>query len=530
MSGAVARALLCLGTIASLCACTRVQSARASYEELAVAQTEEPESLNPVIANMAAANDVFSLVFQGLTRYDSSGRLVPDLARAVPSKTNGGISADGKTITYHLRSSARWQDGVPVRANDVRFTWRAIMNPRNNVPTRAGYDEIAAIDTPDQLTVRIRLRRPYAPVLSLFTCAKQGAIVPEHLLGRLADLNTASFNRYPIGSGPYRVVRWRSGDDITFARAADSAARFRTIRFRFFATDAAALAALRAGEVQVYPGVAPEQRDAIAQAPRLRVAEVPTMHWEHLAFNLRPGSGPQSDPRVRQAIAKAIDVAQIYRDVYRSAGGLAPFDQPPAAREARIPYYPYDPAGARALLARAGYGPSRPLELTITSTAGVRAREMFETMLQAQLGQAGIRLAIKNLPARLLFSRDAGPLYRSTFQLAYFAYLKPTADPDDRVYVDSDARPPRGQNIAGLMDANVDRLSREAIATYDAPSRAARYVQIQRLLRVQLPFYTMNWSPEIVAYDRAIAGIEPSPVGSDFWNVQTWRCNGCSQP
>lgn len=533
MRGTGARAILLAGALAvTASACTRVGVERLAANELVVAQTEEPESLDPLIANMAAANDAFDLAFQGLTRFDSSGRLVPDLAREVPTLANGGISADGKTITYHLRADARWHDGVPVRSSDVRFTWRALMNARNNVPSRAGYEEIAGIDTPDEHTARIRLRRPYAPALSLFTCAKQGAIVPEHILGRLTDVNAAPFNRAPVGSGPYRVLRWRPGEDITFERVApDSTGRaFRHIRFRFFASDAAALNALRSRAAQVYPGMAPEQKFALAGDPRFRIAEVATQHFEHLAFNLRPGSGPQSDPRVREAIARAIDVTQIYRDVYHSSGGLAPLDQAPdaAARDRSTPYYAYDPARARELLALAGYR-NRPLRLTIESTAGVRQREMFETVLQAQLHAVGIELSIKNLPARALFSRDGGPLYDGTFELAYFAYLKPTGDPDDRIYVASGSRPPVGQNIAALTDPQIDRLAEEALAHYDERERNLRYARIQRRLIAALPFYTMNWSPEIVAFDSRIDGIAPSPVGSDFWNAASWRCTTCSQ-
>ena len=160
---------------------------------------EEPDTLNPVIGQMSFSSDVFQLVFDGLIRFDERGRPVPDLAREVPSLANGGISKDGKTITYHLMPGAKWHDGVPLTSHDVAFTWRQIMNRSNVTPTRVGYERIQRIDTPDDRTVIVRLDRPYPPAIFLFKNLNQGAIVPEHILRGYASINKVPFNRGPIG-------------------------------------------------------------------------------------------------------------------------------------------------------------------------------------------------------------------------------------------------------------------------------------------------------------------------------------------
>src|ERR1700722_11791483 len=128
-------------------------AARPSPDTVRIGVFEGPDVLNPILSQMTFSGDVFQLVFDGLIRFDDRGRAVPDLAREVPSLENGGISADGRTLTYHLMPGARWHDGLPVTARDVIFTWRAIMNPANGVPSREGFERIVAMDAPEPLTV-----------------------------------------------------------------------------------------------------------------------------------------------------------------------------------------------------------------------------------------------------------------------------------------------------------------------------------------------------------------------------------------
>ena len=141
------------------------------------------DNLNPLLSGQASVTDVAQFLFSGLIRYDRDGNPIPDAAREVPTQRNGGISADGKTITYHLRPNVRFADGVPLTADDVVFTFQQIMNPRNNVPYHFPYDEAVSVTAPDPHTVVAKLRAPSAPfVAGFFRCGAQGAILPKHLL------------------------------------------------------------------------------------------------------------------------------------------------------------------------------------------------------------------------------------------------------------------------------------------------------------------------------------------------------------
>ena len=111
----------------------------------------EPRSLDPLYLEGIFAYEISAFGFSYLTNYDANGAIVPDVAREVPTIANGGISADRERITYRLRHGVRWQDGVPLTSRDVVFTYRAVMNPRNAIPSRYGFDRISSVSAPRSL-------------------------------------------------------------------------------------------------------------------------------------------------------------------------------------------------------------------------------------------------------------------------------------------------------------------------------------------------------------------------------------------
>jgi peptide/nickel transport system substrate-binding protein len=155
-----------LTAIAALAGCTHVAGAPAGARHawtvphvLRLADVADPDSLDPLLSTMDLSYDLSSLVFSYLVIARRDGSAAGDLATTVPSLANGGVSPDGRTYTYHLRKGVRWHDGFPLTSRDVAFSWQAIMNPRNNVLHREGYEEVRSIDTPDLGTVVVHLRQ-----------------------------------------------------------------------------------------------------------------------------------------------------------------------------------------------------------------------------------------------------------------------------------------------------------------------------------------------------------------------------------
>ena len=124
-------------------------------DELRIALPINPTQLNPILSQNTVEGAVDGLIFDELVTLDAQHNQVPDLAETVPTLANGGISKDGLTLTYHLRHGVKWHDGVPFTSKDVKFTWQAIMNKRNNVLAQRGYDQVKSVDLPDDYHGRL---------------------------------------------------------------------------------------------------------------------------------------------------------------------------------------------------------------------------------------------------------------------------------------------------------------------------------------------------------------------------------------
>jgi peptide/nickel transport system substrate-binding protein len=497
---------------------------------------EEPHTLDPVISTMSFEDDVYQLEYDGLVRYDDRGRAVPDLAREVPTLANGGISRDGRTLTYHLPANARWHDGVPVTASDVIFTWQQIMNPRNDTDARNGYDRIVAIDAPDPHTVRIHLRAPYAPAIYLFANGAIGSIIPRHLLERYASLNETAFDSRPVGSGPYVFRSWKRGSEMRFDANPNyfrGAPKIAHVVLRFIPDQNTMVVALRAHDIDLYYLVSANQAPIVRTIPATTFAVKASFNGEGLTFNTqRP---PLDDVRVRLALCYAFDQNVVFRNIYHGLGGQGPTRMAPGllGYDPAIRYYPYDPKKAAALLDAAGWklGPGgmrskngKPLAMAISTVAGVKLREELEVLLQHYWRAAGIDVAVKNYTASTFFApqSEGGPLYSGHTDIAIYTSSHSWPDPDVENEFAPDHLPPVGQNTSRFQNAELGRLISAGLAGYDPAVRGPIYRRIARIEIANVPDYVLNWEPQITAANSDLHGVRPNPVGSNLWNVAGW--------
>ena len=505
-------------------------------DTLRIALVEEPGTLNPVVGTLAVESDL-AMIFSGLTRYDDRGNQIPDLAERVPTRANGGISADGKTITYHLVHNAHWHDGVPVTSDDVKFTFEALMNRSNNVVNREPYDEMLRVETPDKYTVKIVLRRTWAPAIDGFSDRIDGAIVPAHLLRKLGDLNHADFNAAPIGSGPYKFVAWHHGSDMTldadpaFYRGAP---KIPHIVVRFLENDNTMLIALRTHDVDVGDTLNISTFTNLAGTPGLIPVSNAKTYFEHLTFNT--AHPPLDDRRVRQALCYALDVHEIYRNVYHNLGALGPGSINPVTPwyNHRVGDYPFDPKRAAQLLDDAGWkiGPDgtrarngQRLTLTLISTASNITRAQTMVLLQQRWKAIGIDVSVKTFPAATMFAQAAngGPFYGGKFDVGLAALINATPDPNELNLNTDGAIPPNGNNTSFYHNAELTHLEDAAAQTFDVAARKRMYDRIQEIVAREVPYYTLNWLPVNDVHVPGLDGVRPTIVNSTFWNIADWQ-------
>ena len=532
------RALIA-GMVALACAFTSALPAwsqPAAERTLHVALTQEPATLNPIVGTLQVETDVEQFLFDGLIRHDDRGNIIPDLAERVPTRENGGISADGRTITYHLVRNARWQDGVPVTSEDVKFTFEAIMSPKNNVASRVPYDEIERVETPDTYTVRLVLKRPWAPVLQEFACGNLGAIIPAHLLAKYGDLNHVDYNAAPIGSGAYRLVSWRRGSEMTLEANPDyfrGAPKIKHVVIRFLTNDNTMLIAIRTGELDIADRLNISTFVQVGTVPRMTPATNIQSFWEHLTFNT--GRAPLSDAEIRRALCYATDVQSIFEKVAHGIGALGPTEENPQTQwyDRRLHYYPFDRKRAEQILDADGWkigldgirikGGKR-LSLTLVSTSGNITREATEVILQESWRAIGVDVTIKNGPASMVFALAAngGPLYSGNFDVALSAFIIGNPDPQTVNFNSEESIPPRGNNLAFYRSPEVTRLENEAASTFDVRTRKRLYDRIQTIVLHDVPYYSMRWAAVTDMRAVDLRGCRPPITGSTFWNVPDW--------
>ncbi len=499
---------------------------------LTIGSPDEPDNLNPMFAHTDATDQIDALIFAPVFRYGPSGEFVPELATAVPTYANGGISKDSKTIVLHWRRGVTWSDGVPLTPRDLRFTWRAVMSDRNNAKSRFGWDDIAAIDVPDDATAVIKLKRPNADVLGCFGGGGGSAYppLPEHLLGSLPDINMAAFNAKPISSGPWLLTAWNHGSSLEFAPNPHywrGPPKLKSLTWKIVPNPDTLVTQLRTHEIDVLPNVGESFVARVEGAPGVRLVKHLSANWRRLAMNVtRPGL---RDVRVRLAIAEAIDWDRMNATVYHGLNVRAHSDIPPDSWAApQVPFYPHDEAGARGLLDAAGFKPgpggvrtngTTPLRFTISAT-NKPGNEQAEVQMQQALAAAGIELTIKNYPASLLFAQD-GPLYSGRYDLEWSIDTN-GPDPDNAGNWSADFIPPHGANTSFLRDAKITADADAAIRTFDHAKRKALYQREETRIHELVPAVFLYWETAVAAYDDDLQGYRPAEYITDNWNSWEW--------
>lgn len=494
-------------------------------------------NLNPLLASEAATSDVAQMLFDGLIRYDADGNAIPDAALTVPTRANGGISADGKTIVYHLRRGVTFSDGVPLTADDVVFTWRAVLNPANIVPNHFPYDQAESVVAKDRATVVVRLKAPSAAFVAYFMrCGTQGAILPAHLLAGKHDFNQDPYNRAPIGSGPFVVTSYQPGVALELARNPrwwGPRPPLDRISYRIIPNENSLLIALRSHEIDLYYAAPEQQYRELRAIPGVRVSARPFASWEALTFNTR--RAPFEDERVRRAALEALDWRALQRTIYLDVDRPGVTDVFPLswAADPAVKPYPHDPAGAARLLDAAGWknGPDgvrrrdgKRLTIVLRTTAGVITRQNAEVLMQQQLRAAGFDVHVLNVPANVLFAPlgGGGLLARGDFDAAIYGWLQ-APDPSDSEQTIGPGRiAPYGANYSGLRDAEIGRLQTAGARTYERAQRKPYYVALQRREHELAPFQTIVWRANIDAFADDLRGFRPAVAVSDFWNPWEW--------
>jgi len=498
---------------------------------LRIGMSDEPDNLNPMFAHTDATDQIDALIFAPVFRYDQHGEFVPELATVVPTYANGGISKDSRTIVLHWRHGVRWADGAPLTARDLRFTWRAVVDKRNSTKALYGWDDVERIDVPDDYTAVVHLKRPNADVLGIFGSGGSAyPPLPEHLLGKLPDLNRADFNAHPLSSGPWILQEWKHGSGFEFAPNPNywrGAPKLQRLSVKIVPDPDSLFSELATHDVDTISNVDERLVPRLASIAGLHTEKHLIANWRRLAVNCsRPAL---ADVRVRLALAEGIDWDHLNATVYHGYNLRSTSDIPPDSWAApRVPFYRHDPHDAQRLLSAAGWLPGpdgvrrkdgAPLALTISAT-NKPGNEQAEVQMQQEVRPLGIALSIKNYPASYLFAQD-GPLYSGKYDLEWSIDTN-GPDPDNQGNWSGDFVPPKGANTSFLRDPEITALSDAALRTFDRAKRKALYQREETRIHKLVPTVFFYWENALTAYNDDLHGYKPAEYITDNWNSWEW--------
>lgn len=490
-----------LGRLALSTASVSSPLAGGTYIEAVVGAPAQPiPLLNDPLAD-PAGRDLGALLFDGLMRVGADGLLEPALAASYE------LDPSGTTYLFRLRPDAVWHDGRPVTADDVVFTLRALqVLERPGEPLLAAAWADALVDRIDQSTVRVTLPAPYAPFLS----AARVPILPAHLLAGTPPDRWAEteFARTLVGTGPYRLAELREDEAVLAANEAYFGGRpyVDRMELRFFATAAAAQAALGRGDVMAFGARATPDLAAVEPPPTARAGLVPLDGYAALSFNLR--AGPLAELGVRRALAYGLSKDAL---IERALGGIgAPLDTPilPGwwAFTPEVRWYEADQPTAAALLAELGYEPGpdgalardgAPLALELLAEAS-EPQAAVAAEVARQWGELGVPVEVVPLEAPELQRR----LRAGQFAVALHSWERLGPDPDPFLLWHSAG----ALNYSGLADEQVDALLESARAEGELAARSADYAAFQRRWVELAPAITLYQPLYLFASDEALGG------------------------
>ncbi|HKR65259.1 MAG TPA: ABC transporter substrate-binding protein, partial [Thermoanaerobaculia bacterium] len=421
---------------------------------LIIGLKSSPTNLDPRVGNDNASGRIADLCCSGLIKVTPEMDYAPDVAERWETP-------DDKTIVFHLNPNAKFQNGQPVTAQDVKWTYDSLMAENFLSSKKSGYSAVASIEAPDAKTVIFHLKEPNGGIFDNLTLG----ILPQN-----SDTNAMKMK--PIGAGAYKVVDFKTDESVTleaFDQWHGGAPKIKNVTVRVIPDLTTLVLEMRRGTVNFTVNQIPFENVAeFEKNDKYQVIKKPGSVWQYLAFNLKDPILSKVD--VRRAIAHAIDRQRIVTDLLRGHGVPADtmFGEGHWARANNLPAYPFDPAKAKQLLDAAGYkdpdgdGPQPRFTLNFKTSTDTEAN-LRAQMIQQMLQQVGIKVEIQSSE----FGTFLEDVQKGNFQM-YSLSRNGIADPDFYyVIFHSKSFPPEGQNRGYYSNPKVDSLILQGRATFD---------------------------------------------------------------
>lgn len=520
--------------------------------------------LNPHLTSGSKEQEAARVFYEPLASWDNEGELIPILAAEIPSRGNGGLAADGRSVVWRLKRGVSWHDGQAFSADDCVFTWEYARDPATTAVTIENYKD-TRVEKLDEHAIRVTFPKPTPNWATAFV-GPAGAVLPRHVFAAHAGgrARSAPANLSPVGTGPYRFGEFKPGE---WLRATLNARYHMADRPFFDAIEisgggdalSAARAVLQSGEadyawnLQVEDEILRRLESGGQGRTHLRFAgNVEFIQLNHTdPWNEVDGERASArsrhfafaDAKVREAMALLVDRRVIQQQVWgRTGDATANFLNAPARFRSANTRIVFDPARASALLDEAGWrrdasgvrskGPRR-LRLVFQTSVN-QPRQKSQTLMKETFAAAGVELELKSVPAATFFGGDvASPDTYTKFWADMQMYTTTMQVPDPAVFmgqfvsweIASKENRWQGRNVTRFNNAEFDQLYRSAESELDPLRRAELFVRMNGLVMRENVVIPLVWRPRITGLSMQL----DAPLSAwdlDFSTLHNWSRPG----
>jgi peptide/nickel transport system substrate-binding protein len=485
-----------------------------------VASLSDAAYLNPILASDVGSASINNMIFNGLVKYDKDLKIVGDLAESFEIKDNGLV------LIFHLRKNVTWHDGKPFTASDVEFTYQTLINPQTKTPYSSMFLLVKEFIVIDAYTIKIVYDKPFAPNLESWGMA----IIPKHIFEG-QDINTATANRSPIGTGPYKFFSWTPDQKIVLKAYENY---FEGMPFisryivRVVPDQSVQFLELRNQGLDAI-SLAPDQWNAydsfFKNYDKYRQS---IFAVTFLGFNMQ--RKPFDNKNFRLAIQNAINKKDIIDGVLLGLGSEANSSFPPQSWAANPEIEPsqYNPQKALSMLKELGFQDidgdgwleykGNPFSFTIATNQGNKQRELCAQIIQENLKKIGIKTNIRIIEFSTFINQY---IAKRDFDAIIMGWML-TLDPDQHDLWHSSQMGERQYNFLSYKNSRVDELFVYARTVFDQEKRKKAYYEIQKIMQEDLPCIFLYFPDSLEAIHKRFEGIEKSPAGI-YHNFIKWR-------
>ena len=476
---------------------------------LKISHSTRIATLNILSLSGPAEYPVVDMVYSGLTRIGPNNRPIPDLAESWAG------NEDATVFTYKLRPNVTFHDGTPFSAEDVVATFETILNPDVAASARSVLDMIDTVEAVDDLTVQFNLKTPYADLPTSTAHANARILSKAALAGPMTDLDTKV-----NGTGPFKL---ESYDSARITRLVRNDSYFipgkphlDAVEMHLFPDLAAETANFLSGDVDAMLTVQQADFERVAGSPGVEALRVPAGRYVNVV--MRQDQPPFDDVRVRKALSLSVD-RDLLVDLILEGLGRPAYDNilsPEFQYRIETPVIPYDPEGAKALLAEAGYQDGLKLTLVASNRPAIRAQTAIAIKQMAL--PAGFDIEVETMPHDTYL---ANVWRKGNFYIAYWG-MQPTEDATFTLLLTADA----AYGDSAWNNEEFDELVQRGRSTTDESERAQAYAKAQELILRDTPYVIPFFEDVLTASRDDVEDWSIHPISRYFYIEDVWLDRG----